>query len=879
MGVVYLAHDTRLERDVAIKALPEELAGDPGRLERFEREARTLASLNHPNIGAIHGVEEQGGKKYLVLEYVEGETLADRLDQGPLPVDEAVEVAVEIARGLEAAHEAGVIHRDLKPANIKITPENKVKVLDFGLAKTDDGQSSGGSGLSQSPTMTSPVPQHSPTIPGAILGTAAYMSPEQARGRRVDRRTDIWSFGVILYEMLTGASPFVGETASDSIGAVLHKSFDLDRLPDGTPPRVRRVLERCIERDASLRYRDIGDVRVELLRAGREEADPVVAGSHGRLGALVVCVVVATALVLGGTAVWFLRPVPEPGVVKADILVATEEEPLDNIRAQISPDGRCVAYIVDDKIHIRDLRSFESQPVAGTDGVVSLFWSPDSKSIGYLRKNAVYKLKLATGGSVKVCDSDESLFGRGSGGWTKDGRILYRVGEQIMAVPALGGEPTVWLQADTGSGGARGTEMDFHEVRVISGTDAAVFITHLNTLETQIEVFDGQTRVVVTKSSEQMLSSPAYSPTGHILYTRGSGESTLWAVGFDPARMRVTGEPFQVMEDAEIPSVSADGTLALQRGGAPGEGGSLVWIEAEGGDLVKIGVGDGLELRIVGDPSPDGLKILVTAGDSLQQTDAWIADLERNTIHRLTSMETRTMPVGWSRDGREVVLATFDPTSPDGGVHTLFLAADGTGQTREPIAGRVTGFDREWETAFVLTDSTDDAVVLQRVWLDVSREPEFVFRADRDDSTRPVQPSPDGDLLLILDNSSDPPEVFCERIDGKRRRYQVSTDGGRSPMWSPDGAWVYYRRAETAEVMRVAVKREPPTEPDGVEVVKFGIPEPVFDMEALGLRPSAGWSPTPDNKRFLALAKPEDEESDPAHYSIISNWFEEFRDR
>lgn len=302
MGVVYLARDTRLDREVAIKALPEHLASDRSRLERFEREAKTLAGLSHPNVAGIHGVEEQGGSRYLVLEYVDGETLADRLDRGPLPVDDAVEYAVQIAAGVEAAHEAGVIHRDLKPANIKITPDGEAKVLDFGLARVEEAGSS--TGALDSPTMTQ-RPQHSPTIEGAILGTAAYMSPEQARGRRVDKRTDIWSFGVLLYEMLVGASPFHGETATDSIGAVLHKDLDVQRLPSETPAHVRRVLDRCLVRDKNLRYRDIGDVRVELLTPSAPATTTTPA--PGRARTLVGVMSVVSAICVGLALLMWMR--------------------------------------------------------------------------------------------------------------------------------------------------------------------------------------------------------------------------------------------------------------------------------------------------------------------------------------------------------------------------------------------------------------------------------------------------------------------------------------------------------------------------------------------------------------------------------------------
>ena len=291
------------------RSCPSTSPRTPSRLERFEREAKALAALNHVNLAGIYGVEEQDGAKYLVLEYVEGEDLADRLDRGALPLDEALELAVQIAAGVEAAHEAGIIHRDLKPANIKLTPEGKAKVLDFGLARADETGTSTSSLGFDSATMT--AAQQSPTIEGTILGTAAYMSPEQARGRRVDKRTDIWSYGVVLYEMLVGASPFHGETASDSIGAVLHKEIDLNLLPAGTPPLVRHVLVRCLERNRDNRYRDIGDVRIELERA-RTEPLPSAESGGRRLPLAVIAAVALAMAVLGAGAGWLLRPQPTP---------------------------------------------------------------------------------------------------------------------------------------------------------------------------------------------------------------------------------------------------------------------------------------------------------------------------------------------------------------------------------------------------------------------------------------------------------------------------------------------------------------------------------------------------------------------------------------
>jgi len=336
MGVVYLARDSRLERDVAIKALPEELAQDPVRLERFEREARAIAGLSHQNIAGIYGIEEQDGAKYLILECIDGLTLADRLDAGALPTEEAIEIAVQIAAGVEAAHEAGIIHRDLKPANIKIDSDGVVKILDFGLAKSDEAQSSTGAGF-DGPTM----PQHSPTIAGAILGTAAYMSPEQARGRRVDKRTDIWAFGVLLYEMLVGSNPFKGETATDSIGAVIHKDIDLSYLPNGTPSNVHHVLTRCLERDKNKRFRDIGDVRIELEDGTGESLAPA-SPARGSPFALIAIAAVIFAIA-GAGAMWLLRPSPKPTLMNLAIPVADRFESIDQLA--LSPDGETIAII------------------------------------------------------------------------------------------------------------------------------------------------------------------------------------------------------------------------------------------------------------------------------------------------------------------------------------------------------------------------------------------------------------------------------------------------------------------------------------------------------------------------------------------------------
>ena len=479
MGVVYLAVDTRLDRDVAIKALPAELASDAARLERFEREAKTLAQLSHPNLAGIYGVEEQEGARFLVLEYVPGETLADRLDRGALPLDDALEFAGQICAGVKAAHEAGVVHRDLKPANIKITSEGKAKVLDFGLARSDgEAVSSSGLDISNSPTISSPV-QHSPTIPGAIMGTAPYMSPEQARGRRVDKRTDIWSFGVVLYEMLTGIGPFHGETATDSIGAILHKDVDLGLLPKGTPVGVRRVLKRCLERDKAKRYRDIGDVGIDLTHVREDGQGGAHAGGSERRVAL--WPMALAAVVLGVVGV--IAGMQLGGGSHGGVAVRVSIEPPEGVEIRfsgdlsgppvVSPDGRMVVFAAaregeERRLWVRELGDITARELEDTEGALFPFWSPDSREVGYFTMDSLRRVDIASETVQRVCVAEQ---GRG-GTWTEDGRIVFarRFRGGLWIVDEDGGTPTALTEIDE----------ELHTSHrwplVVPGTDRFVFL-------------------------------------------------------------------------------------------------------------------------------------------------------------------------------------------------------------------------------------------------------------------------------------------------------------------------------------------------------------------------------------------------------------------
>ncbi len=556
MGVVYLARDTRLDREVAIKALPEHLASEPARLERFEREAKTLAGLSHPNVAGIYGVEERDGSKYLVLEYVDGETLADRLDRGPLPVDEAIEYAVQIAAGVEAAHEAGVIHRDLKPANIKVTPDGQAKVLDFGLARTDEGGQSS-TGVLDSPTMTQ-QPQHSPTIAGAILGTAAYMSPEQARGRRVDRRTDIWSFGVVLYEMLVGASPFHGETATDSIGAVLHKDLDLALLPRETPANVRRVLERCLVRDKQLRYRDIGDVRVELMTPEQENGFQQPATDTAGRSRLLLGIAATLIILLAGLSIWaFSREAPSPAQPAVRLTIASPHGASLRLSgdlggpAVLSRDGTRVAFVatregVSRRIWLRDLNEIEAVELDGTDLAIFPFWSPDGRHIGFFTPTGLKRHDTVSGTTSRITGGGH---GRGAA-WTEDGRIVFapRFRGGLFVVNAEGGDSQPFTVLDE----------ELHTSHrwpfVIPGTDRFLYLA----VSARPNEKDNNGVYLASlsdpKNPVRVMTSDygAVYANGHLVYVR---DGALLARPFDPVSGSFAGESSLLARDVH-PDIS-----------------------------------------------------------------------------------------------------------------------------------------------------------------------------------------------------------------------------------------------------------------------------------------------------------------------------------
>jgi Tol biopolymer transport system component len=784
MGEVYRARDNRLDRVVAIKLLPDAFAADPERLARFEREAKLLASLHHPNIAVIHGLEEDAGRRFIAMEHVEGSSLAQRLESGPLPVDEALDVARQVATALEAAHEGGVVHRDLKPGNIMLTPSGTAKVLDFGLAKGVAGSPSDVS-LSASPTMT-----YAATAAGAVLGTAAYMSPEQARGKPVDRRTDIWAFGCVLFECLTGRQVFEGETVSDLIASILKGGIEWEALPADTPQRVRELLRRCLERDPRQRLRDIGEARLMLEQPHAAPQAAAAAGVplDGRRGwpaPLALGLALALAA-LAAAAAWVLRPVPAPPTSWTDLAPPSGQR-FDGRyggHMALSPDSRWLAMVVLDtvgtaRIAVRDFQTGGTKVVAGTEGALYPFWSPDSRSLGYFTPGRMLRLDVDGGAITTLAPAAE---GRG-GAWNREGQIVFAPTSTggLSLVSANGGDVRV-LIPDSLRGGYRFPHF------LPDGRHFAVgYFESLTTVAVEVRsLAGGEVRQVPLGGN---ISGNVHYADGLLFYQQ---ERSLRARPFDPARVAFTGEAMTLASDISFAGPRARADYTVAPGGAvvfrPGQEGTLdqLVVRDRGGRLLARvdAKGSAEDLAL----SPDGRSVVWALNSSTagQGADLWVYDFDRETSVRLTFGGRDDDPV-WSPDGRRIAWMGA------GGIRVK--AANGAGDESVLLDNARDMLPTQWTSdgrsiLFVVSSGrlSNDAVHL----LDIPSGKSSPLLEREVGHVRWGQVSPDGRWIVYASNESGLFQVYVQDYPALRGRWQVSSRGGGAPRWRRDGRELYF---------------------------------------------------------------------------------------
>jgi eukaryotic-like serine/threonine-protein kinase len=866
MGEVFRARDTRLGRDVALKLLPDAFAHDADRLARFEREARLLAALNHPNIAAIYGLEEADGKRFLVLELVAGEDLSARIARGPIPIEEALPLARDIAEALEYAHEQGIVHRDLKPANVKITPEGRVKVLDFGLAKAFDSEDVRDPRLSQSPTVLA----SSPTVAGVILGTAAYMSPEQARGKNVDKRADVFAFGSVLFEMLTGKQAFFGETVSDTLASVLKTQPDGGELPENTPRAIRELLKRCMEKDPKLRLRDIGEARIAIdhVRHAGPDVEPVpgpeaaVSSGAARFRANVVWGVATLAI---ATAAFFasraIRPrAPDEPVLRYAI-DANSHQPasaLNSWNVAFSPDGTKIAYMDQGKLWVRELSRLDPVELPGTENASLPFWSPDGTQVGFLDRNTLRKIGLDGSRPTAISTIHGSFTGGSGACWTHDNRVVFSRGDGgLSAVSAMGGEATEIVPL------RKGIDQDFHEPSELPDGRGFLYVAHAaGSIPATLMLYANGKYTELVKYNDGRVWMPRYSPTGHIIFGRTGGNSGVWALPFSLSELKVTGEPFLVAADAAEAWPSSNGTLVYRQGIATGKE-QLVWVARDG--TVGAAIGDPVNAIGHAKLSPDGRRMAVTISDA-DNVDVWIFDPSRGTRTRLTFDPTTEIFPAWSPDG-----ATIYYNSTAEGGRIMAKAADGSGEARLITHGFAPSIsaDGKWIAYDYSPQGGKGNIYVASLPFDTTAAHDPLVGTAADENTARI--SPRSDYLAYVSDESGRDEVYLTRFPSGGGKWQVSVDGGSIPEWSKSGRKLFFWAAPN--LMEVDVS-------DAGDRLELGKPRVVFSPEASGLvlNTLLIYGVDGEGERFI-MTRPvgENVKQNEMRLVVVQNWFDDFK--
>jgi serine/threonine-protein kinase len=863
MGEVYRARDPKLGRDVAIKVLPEAFARDADRMARFQREAKVLASLSHPNIATIYGLEDSGSTRALVMELVEGPTLADRIKAGPIPVDEAVRIARQIADALEYAHERGIVHRDLKPANVKVTNDDTVKVLDFGLAKALEGDPSSFD-ISTSPTISRMA-----TMQGVLLGTAAYMSPEQAKGRSVDRRADIWSFGCVLYEMLTGKVAFPGESVTDTLATVIRAEPDWSQLPAATPMRVRVLLQRSLQKDPKQRLRDIGDARISLdeVLYGAPEGSPSLAAVER--AARRPWPWLASALGLGlimaaiaSLATWNLKPSPAPipkPVTRFTVTLPPGQHlaglPLPTLA--LSADGSQLAYVAAalqggaQQIYVRAMDTGETKPIPGTEGAVNPFFSLDGQWLGFFAGGKLKKISVNGTVAQSLADAGNP---RGAS-WGSKGTIVFcDVGSGLQQVSDAGGSAQPLAPDETAGPLHRWPELLPGSKEVVFSLPQGIAVRPMGTGQLQ-NLIQGQEGIM-----------PRYAPSGHLVYGQSGN---LMAVPFDLERLKVRGEAVPVERgvvgaatffgDGVQYSISATGSLVYVAGTQQAAQSKMVWVSRNGAEQTLAAPARGYLLPRL---SPDGQRLAVNVGDENGNLQVWLYDLARDTLARFTFGAAGVVPV-WTPDGKRI--AFYSPTK-EGQIRIFWQLADGSGGLEHLSNGN---FDVpvSWSPdgqllAFVTASGTPQIWVLR-----LSDRKAQAFLQAQTLAGGP-QFSPDGRWLAYVSDESGRREVYVQPYPGPGGKWLISNEGGTEPMWNRNGRELFYRSGD--KMMAVGITTQPgfaagkPRQLFEGHYVRSSYSVPTYDV-------------SPDGQRFLMVKPVEQDQGAPTQINVVLNWTEELK--
>ena len=875
MGEVYRAEDTKLGREVAIKVLPELFAEDEERMARFSREAQVLASLNHPNIAAIYQVEHDADRHFLVMELVEGETLAERIKRGRVPADEAMAIALQIAEALETAHDRGIVHRDLKPANINFTGSGKIKVLDFGLAKALEAGAGADSNpshpsLSLSPTLTAQM-----TGAGVLMGTAAYMSPEQARGEPVDRRADIWAFGAVLMEMLTGQTVYAGKTVSDTLAGILAREPEWEALPDDLAPVIRNLLDRCLQKEIGDRLQAIGEARIAI--AGYLE-DPEAAKSQAlaveyepvplwrRSLPWAVAGLAAIAALIGWSRT---LEIPEPDSMHLNIEMPVERTLLTQIGSSVvlSPDGTHLAYVTGDpatrSLHLRDLSQLEGSMVTGGDLSYLPFFSPDGEWIAFVTPGELKKVSVSGGTPLTIAKVN---FCRGAT-WASDDTIIFTPEQEapLFRIPAAGGEPeqVTTLDADEG-------EVTHRWPWAIPDSNIVLFVSHSQNAqfsEANIEALNlktGERKELVRGGTY-----PRWADSGHLLYVR---EGTLYAVPMDPATLEVKGTPGPVIENLTTNeaaygtahySVSNDGKLVYMQGSAVATGYNLALVDRAGGSTP---IGDKIDVYWTPAISPDGRRLAMSILPGGSNGDLWVEDLDRNIRTRLTFSDGPDINPTWSPDGEWIYFSSNRGAS----TNIFRVAADGSEQpvqlTDDDLNQRPTSISPDGKTLVFSQQMAETQWDIMTMPLDGEGEPEVFLSTPFAEGAGKV--SPDGKWLAYMSNESGEFQIYVRPFPTGRGEWQISDDVSIYPRWSTGGNEIFFRTATGIASAAVDLSGD---------TFRAKRPEILFEGNFVTLFPNSDYDVAPGGDSFI-LFQGLSSGDITDHVVMITNWFPELEE-